>query len=128
MKLDQLYSALQCEIHKRQLGKRGLEKNTKSEFSSLNRQLQLAHDHFCFTMATAPLICLVRSHEPELCNRVRKRSYLVIPLPVGAGALGPPSSLSTGVVAIYFGATLGLALWVGASRAPTRHNLALTSP
>lgn len=61
-------------------------------------------------------------------NRVRKKDYLVIPLPVGAGALRPPSSLSTGVVAIYFGATLGLALWVGASRASTRHNLALTSP
>lgn len=99
-------------------------------FHFKNWHLQTIHGHFCFTTATALLLPFppVRPHRPELPNRVRKMSYLVVPLPVGTGALGPPSCLSTGVVAIYFGATFGLALWVWASRAPTRHNLALTSP
>lgn len=124
------FLCFQWRNNSQQMGNGGLEMNTKYEFSSINRQAQLIHDSVCFTTAAAYLIPVfhARPHRPELSNRVRKMSYLVIPLPVGTGALRPPSSLSTGVVAIYFGATLGLALWVGASRAPTRHNLALTSP
>lgn len=111
------------------MGNGGLEMNTKYEFSSLKQQPQLTHNGlFYYSNSSSDQSFLPGPHRPELSNRVRMMSYLVIPLPVGTGALRPPSSLSTGVVAVYFGATLGLALWIWSSRAATRHDLALTSP
>lgn len=66
-------------------------------------------------------------HHP-LPGRVRMVSYLIVPLPVGTGALGPPSALSAGVVAVHFGPPLGLALGIRSPGATSRHDLALTSP
>ncbi len=71
--------------------------------------------------------CLLPAAYSQCPQWHRNSIYLVVPVPVGTGALGPPSSLPSWVVTIHLGAALGLALGVGASRTPSWHHFPFTS-